>query len=208
MAFSINEFIGNGLIRGGARPNLYQVELFFPQIINTAVNAGIGLPNQDAGRKAVFTCMAASLPGAIIDKVNVPYFGRIIKFKGDRQYRDWNITVFNDEDFKVRDAFEEWQNTMNYPEENVMDPAYSVGQLYKTRCQITQFAKDGIPSGTGSAGIKTYTMVGTWPVDVSDIQVSWGDRSSIETFNVTLSYDYWVEGDYGSEVAYPGPLNT
>ena len=193
MPFSVNEFIGNGLILGGARPNLYQVEMFFPLTsLNVGPQQGIGLPNQDAGRKAVFTCVAASLPGAIIEKVNVPYFGRIIKFKGDRQYRDWQITVFNDEDFKVRDAFEAWQNTMNYPEENVMDRSYTVGQKYKTRCQITQFAKDGLSTRGSSEGIKTYTMIGTWPTDLSDIQVGWGDRNSVETFNVTLSYDYSI----------------
>jgi len=199
MAFSINEFISNGLEWGGARPNLFRVELFFPLGLGgggAGGGGGIGVPDQEAGRKAMFTCMASSLPGSIVEPVNVPYFGRVVKFKGDRQYRDWNITVFNDEDFEVRNAFENWHNTMNYPESNIMDPSYQPRQLYKTNCQITQFAKTGdglVQTGpVESEGIKSYTMVGSWPVQVGDIQVNWGDRNSIETFDVTLTYDYWL----------------
>jgi hypothetical protein len=203
MAFSIQEFISDGLVAGGARPNLFRVELFFPANI-VALNqagaggfsgTGVGIPDQTAGHKAMFTCMASSLPGSIIEPVNVPYFGRVVKFKGDRQYRDWNITVFNDEDFLVRDAFELWHNTMNYPESNVMDPIYQPGQGYKTNCQITQFAKADNPAATATDlgnAIKTYTMIGSWPVQVGDIQLNWGDRNSIETFDVTLTYDYWL----------------
>jgi hypothetical protein len=208
MAFSINEFISNGIEAGGARPNLFRVELFFPLGLGAAVAAGtgaagaaaagggVGAPDQTAGHKAMFTCMAASLPGSIIEPVNIPYFGRVVKFKGDRQYRDWNITVFNDEDFLVRDAFETWHNTMNYPESNVMDGAYQPRQQYKTNCQITQFAKTGdghISTFNGDErGIKTYTMIGSWPTTIGEIQMNWGDRNSVETFDVTLTYDYWL----------------
>ena len=218
MAFSINEFIAEGIEFGGARPNLFRVELFFPGIVGAlgggpaGGNLGVGYPDQEAGRKAMFTCMASSLPGAIIEPVNVPYFGRIVKFKGDRQYRDWNITVFNDEDFTVRSAFENWHNTMNYPESNVMDGAYLPRQQYKTNCQITQFSKvgdGGVPVGPtqGGEGIRSYTMIGSWPVQVGDIQVNWGDRNSIETFDVTLTYDYWLPiAAGGSEAEWIGVL--
>jgi hypothetical protein len=45
--------------------------------------------------------------------VPVQYFGRELKFAGNRTFSDWTITVINDEDFTVRNAFERWMNGLN-----------------------------------------------------------------------------------------------
>jgi hypothetical protein len=58
-------------------------------------------------------CKTAQLPGATLGVVPVQYFGRELKFIGNRQFADWTITVINDEDFIVRNAFERWMNGIN-----------------------------------------------------------------------------------------------
>lgn len=190
MAFSIHEFKAKGLVEGGARPSLFQVWITFPP-----VPATIGFP--EGVNKASFMCTASQLPASIVEEVRVPYFGRVVKYKGDRQFMDWNITVLNDEDWAVRDIFESWQNNMNYLESNIMDEGFRFNQ-YKMDCEIHQFAKDGEPNiggaGTPEGGtiIRSYLMVGAWPVQLSPINVSWGAQNEIETFDVTMAYDYWL----------------
>jgi hypothetical protein len=45
--------------------------------------------------------------------VPVQYFGRELKFAGNRTFADWTLNVINDEDFVVRNAFERWMNGLN-----------------------------------------------------------------------------------------------
>lgn len=56
---------------------------------------------------------------------------------------------------------------------------------YKTDAIIQQFGKDGTV-------IREYTMYGAWPVSVDAIEVDWGQANAIETFGVSLAYDWWV----------------
>jgi len=92
MAFNIND-IRSQLTGGGARSNLYQIELAMP--------ATAGPASAAASQKLTFTCRATQLPGATVSQVPISYFGREIKLAGNRTFEDWSVTVFNDEDFLV-----------------------------------------------------------------------------------------------------------
>lgn len=83
-----------------ARPNLFTCAVSFPQ------------NDINAQTKFTFTCRSAQLPGMQIGQVQVPYFGRVIKFAGDRQFEDFPVRIINDEDYTVRQAFETWQNNL------------------------------------------------------------------------------------------------
>ena len=87
------------LIGGGARPNLFEVEL-------TTLPPNV-TSNWDA-EVFSFMCKAASLPAQTIANVDIPFRGRIFKVAGDRTIEPWTITVINDEDFRFRNAFENW----------------------------------------------------------------------------------------------------
>lgn len=189
MAFSIVDFKARGLALGGARPSLFQVHCTFPNIAQRA-----GMEARQGGR---FLIQAAQLPQSTVQEVNVAYFGRMVKYKGDRVFQDWTVTVLNDEDFQLRDAFESWQNEMNFLESNIMAEEF-IAQGYKQDLFVEQFAKHGQP-GIGGAGgveggevIRAYKMVGAWPTNVSPINLNWGDQNAIETFDVTFAYDYWL----------------
>ena len=79
------------LIGGGARPNLFEVEL-------------TTLPEAVQGWEAEkfrYLCKAASLPASNIANVDVPFRGRIFKVAGDRTFEPWTVTVINDEDLSL-----------------------------------------------------------------------------------------------------------
>ena len=173
--FNINDFKTKGLTHGGARPTLFQVEL-----------AHAPFRDQSALQKLMFTCRAASLPGAAVGTIEAPYFGRRAKFAGDRQFNDWSITVMNDEDFKVRALFEAWNNSLNSLVSNVRSRANGGSEnSYKGIMTVTQFDKEGGP-------IRKYEMVGCFPVVLGDIALDWDSQNQIETFQVQIAYDYWL----------------
>ena len=53
-----------------------------------------------------------------IGTVEVFFRGRVIKIVGDRTIGEWSITVLNDTNFKLRNAFERWQNGINNMSDN------------------------------------------------------------------------------------------
>lgn len=173
MSFNINEFKSQ-LVGGGARPTLFQV-----QILNPVEPA--------ADFKVPFMVRAAGIPGSTVGQYEVPYFGRNIKYAGDRTFEDWTITVINDEDFAVRNAMEAWSNAINTHDSNVR----ALPQDYKSNAIITQFSKDGDP-------LRSYVFEGMFPVSIDQIDMDWGTVDAIEEFGVTFSYDFWrVEGVTG-----------
>lgn len=172
MAFNINQFKSRGLTKGGVRPSLFQVQIN-PNIGEDAVTLD----------KFAFTCRASEVPAATIESVNVPYFGRQIKLAGDRTFADWSVTVMNDEDYLVRNMFEDWSNQINQLVGNVK---LLPGNSYKnTDALVTQFSKDGVP-------IRAYNFIGIFPVSVSNMGLDWDNTNTIQTFDVTFAYDYWV----------------
>lgn len=173
MAFNVTEFRAN-LLGDGARPNLFQVSLTFPAVANSPV----------AGQRLSFLAKTAQLPGSTVGIAPLFYFGRELKFAGNRSFPDWSITIINDEDFNVRNAFETWMDALNSHSLNIRNPAAFNQLLYTADARVTQFSKTGLP-------LKTYNFVGMFPTDVSPIELDWGTNDSIEEFSVTLAYQYW-----------------
>jgi hypothetical protein len=54
-----------------------------------------------------FLCKTAALPASNVSPIDIPFRGRILKVAGDRTFDVWTVTVINDEDFKLRTAFEQ-----------------------------------------------------------------------------------------------------
>ena len=169
MAFNINAFQA-ALKFGGAKSSLFQVTLTNP--INGA--GDILIP---------FMVRSAAIPPSILATQEVPYFGRRVKQPGNRQFEPWNVTAYNDEDFVVRNALEEWSNSMNTMGGNLRNLSSSSHLLYSSTAQVTQFSKTGIP-------LRTYNFVGIFPSIVGQIDLDW-EAEGVQQFPVTFEYQYW-----------------
>ncbi|MBF9687132.1 hypothetical protein IAI39_11615, partial [Streptococcus pseudopneumoniae] len=75
--------------------------------------------NATGDLKAPFMIRATQLPEFTVGVINVRYFGREIKLAGGRKFGEWNVTVFNDEDYLVRNSLENWSNAINLLENNI-----------------------------------------------------------------------------------------
>lgn len=174
MAFSVTQFAAQGLPFGGARPSLFEVDIQTP--------AGV----DDVADVMRFVVQGAQIPAATVASIDVPYFGRQVKVAGNRTFADWTPTILNDEDFRVRNAMEQWSNKINSFQSNLREGTNLLGE-YRTLANVTQFSKTG-------AKLRTYRFVNIFPTEVSTIDLSW-ETDAIETFTVNFVYDYWEVTD-------------
>lgn len=182
------------LAGGAARNNLFEVSIpSFPSAISDAWNSG------DSGENGVFKflCKAANLPASTVAAIDIPFRGRNLKVAGDRTFADWTVTVMNDEDFKLRTAFEKWSNVLSKLEDNtgVTNPG-----SYMTDAYVQQLGRGREKFVTTNGGgehsvLRTYKFYDIWPNDISAIDLNYDSTNSIETFTVNFSVQYFTIGE-------------
>jgi len=175
MAFNVAEFRSQ-LIGDGARPNLFSVSLVFPVIANDGARAG---------QTAQFMAKAAQLPGSSIGSIPMYYFGREMKFAGNRTFADWTVQIINDENFLIRNALESWMDAINSNEGNVRSASATNSSNYTSDAAVSQYGK------TGNV-LKKYNFVGMFPIDIAPIDLDWSSNDTIEEYSVTFAYQYWT----------------
>lgn len=204
MAFNIQQF-RSAMALDGARPNLFEVAMSFPQVATAGSppSAALGSDGLGIAQQMRYFCRSAQLPGSTVNAIPVNYFGRELKFAGNRTFPEWTVTIINDEDFKLRNAFELWLNGLNSHRFNLRNVNFRNNFQYTTQATVTQFAK------TGEA-LKSYSFVGLFPIDVSPIDVDWGSNDTIEEFTVTFAYQWWesIPGSSGGTGGQPPTRNV
>ena len=128
------------MIGGGARANLFEVKMNFPDFAqaNSTPQLGNTSVTRDLDEMTRFMVKAAQLPASNIAEIPVPFRGRVLKVAGDRTFDPWTITVINDTDFQIRTAFEKWMNGINKHDDNsgIVTPAD-----YQRDAYVMQFGR-------------------------------------------------------------------
>jgi len=165
----------SALIGGGARPNLFEVEL-------TTLPAGI---DWDADNFR-YMCKSAALPAQNIASIDVPFRGRSFKVAGDRTIDVWTVTVINDEGFRLRRAFEAWSEQIAKLDNNLgaTDPS-----AYMVNARVFQLGRGSVASSQNNAGssnavLAEYEFVDIFPTNISQIDLSYDSTDAIEEFTV------------------------
>ena len=172
------------LAGGGARPNLFEVELAFPNAVAI---------DNDVLQKSRFLVKAAALPASTIAPIDVPFRGRILKIAGDRTFETWTITVLNDTDFSIRSAFEKWMNTINKMSDatGIVDP-----EAYQKDAVVKQLDRDG-------SVLRSYKFWDIFPTNISTIDLSYETTDTLEEFTVELQVQWW-EAYKGTSISAGG----
>jgi len=170
------------LAGGGARPNLFEVELTLD-----GEGLGFSLPGYDATQMA-FLCKAANLPAQNIASIDVPFRGRIFKVAGDRTIDTWTITIINDEDFRLRRAMEFWTEQIASLDTNI---GATSPNAYMAAAKVYQLGRGSSPRSTDNSGesnavLAEYEFVDIFPTEVSAIDLSYDSSDTIEEFTVTF----------------------
>ena len=167
---NINDFKAK-LAGGGARANQFKVTMPFPGYAQVGGEI----------EYLAFLCRATTIPDMTIGIVNVPFRGRNIKIAGDRTIAEWSVTAYNDTNFKLRNAFERWQNGIN----NMTD---NEGLTNPVDYQVDAFVDHLDRNGNT---IKSYTLRGCFPTVIQEIPLTYDEATVIEQFDVTFAYQYF-----------------
>jgi len=166
------------LTGGGARSNLFEVVLSFPDIASV---------ENDVLNKSRFLVKAANLPASNVAFIDVPFRGRTLKVAGDRSFESWSITVINDTDFAIRSAFENWINKINRVSDGTgeLDPNNYTADAY-----VYQLDRNG-------ETLRAYHFYDVFPTSTAAIALSYDQGNAIQEFTVDLQVLYWeaTKGD-------------
>ena len=166
----------SALSYGGARPALFDFYMYIP-----AALTGLG----DLGNTH-FYCNVSAIPPLTVTPIEKQYFGRTVKIPGDIVYGDLSTTIFNTENFSIRNAIETWMDKINSHADNT---GFSDSTSWVTTADLTQYAKDGETS-------MIYTFVDLWPTTIAELPLSYDTASDIEQFDVTWAYNYYTQGGH------------
>ena len=175
---NITEFRSR-LTGGGARANLFEVEIAFPEL---------AIDERLVTDKIPFLVKAAEIPASNLGNIPVPYRGRVLPVAGDRTFDPWTVTIINDTDFQIRDAMEKWSNSINdlQTAQGSVDPA-----VYQRSALVKQLSREGTNPGDPEKVLRTYNFEGIYPNTVSNIPLDFGATDQIQEFQVTFNYLFY-----------------
>ena len=169
---NINEFAASMRL-GGARPNLFRVQFQSP------FNSLLAVP---------FRVRAALLPAMTLGTLPAPYMGRVKKLPGNRTFEPWNVTIMEDEDLEIKNALEQWSNSINSMEGNVNTFNSPAPIEYETQATVSLLGKQ-------NNVLREYTMINMWPKNVSQVQLDWETNDQIFQHDVEFEFDFFkVDG--------------
>tara|TARA_B100000965_G_scaffold380461_1_gene377037 strand:- start:413 stop:991 length:579 start_codon:yes stop_codon:yes gene_type:complete len=176
---NITEFRSR-LSGGGARANLFEIEIAFPEELAIDLNL--------VTDKVPFLVKAAEIPASNLGNIPVPYRGRVLPVAGDRTFDPWTVTVINDTDFLIRDAMEKWSNSINdlQTAQGSIDP-----EVYQRTADVKQLSREGTNPGDTEKLLRQYKFEGIYPNTVSSIPLDFGATDQIEEFQVTFNYLFY-----------------
>ena len=176
---NITEFRSR-LTGGGARANLFEVEIDFPE--------GLGINLSDISDRIPFLVKAAEIPASNLGNIPVPYRGRVLPVAGDRTFDPWTVTIINDTNFGIRDAMEKWSNSINdlQTAQGTINP-----EVYQKSALVKQLSREGSAPGDPEKTLRTYKFEGIYPNTVSSIPLDFGATDQIEEFQVTFNYLFY-----------------
>jgi hypothetical protein len=161
------------LAGGGARANQFRCVINFPNTVNSG----------GAGSTAEFLCKAASIPASTVANIEVMYRGRAVNFAGERSFDPWTVTVYNDNDFILRNAFENWVDTISNPNAT---GGLLLPSAYQTDLEVHQLDRN-------DQVLQSYSFKDAYPTSVSEIGLSWDQNNQIQEYSVTFQYNFHVK---------------
>ncbi len=174
MVASVHDFIAN-FRGGGARPNRYQVVLTFPPGVSGSLAAAT---------KMGFTCKASSIPESTLGQISLFYMGRPIKVPGDKEFSDWNVTCYVDQDWIGRGVFEEWHNKILGFDSNVASDGFQDPVMCFARATVMLLDRyDRVT--------RTYDVEGIWPTNVGEVTLGYDQNDQVMEQQVTFAINGW-----------------
>ena len=128
-----------------------------------------------------FLAKASSIPSDTIGSIDVPYMGRSIKSVGNRTHDTWSITVLNDEKYSIRKILSTWQKAC------CSNGQYALmNNQIRATLKVVQLGQDLKPTFA-------VFLKGSYPTEISSIELGWDTNDAIEEYTVTFAYNWHEE---------------
>lgn len=154
-----------------------------------------GVPSQVSTKQwaddLMFYCKAASFPASTIEATTISYMGREINIPGNRAAAQWTTTIYNDEDFGLRNMLEEWMEYLNGHSNNKRNSEMIGIDKYTATLQVHQFPK------SGDSSTKSYKFHNAWPSEIGEITTDW-DTNDLQEYEVSWEFSHWGSADSGA----------
>jgi len=165
------------------RPNLFYVDITPPPFL---ASYGSGQLGQAA--KFSYRCEAAELPGRTLATTDDTSFGPTIKLGYDMTYNDINLQIIASEDMVERKMFEEWMDGIVTPtSQNFSELRGGLIKYYDDYSGALFSIRQLNDAGKVLA---RYTLHRAFPIQLSPMNLSWGETDTYQRFAVTISYRY------------------
>jgi hypothetical protein len=105
-----------------------------------------------------------------------------VKLAGERIFDPWTVTIINDTEMSLRKPFEEWMNGMN-------DLELNTGVLTPTDYQADIIVQH---LDRNDEVLMEYTLFNSFPINMSEIGLQYGQNDVIEEFTVTFNYSHYL----------------
>jgi hypothetical protein len=177
-------------IQQGIKPNMFSVDISFPQGEDAGGNK---MDDKKTKELTNILCKSAALPGSNLGVIEVPFRGRTVKIAGDRTFDTWTATFFADRNMEVRAIFEDWANSINSHEGNTAPRFLPSNQSdgYMADLFVSQLEKD---DKDGGSVIRTYHLHHCFPTNVSAIDLAYDSNDQIAEFTVEWQYSFFTAG--------------
>lgn len=178
--FSIEQLKQNLKI---VRPNLFYVDIIPPSFLS---KYGFGPYGETA--KFSYRCEAAELPGRTLATVDDTSFGPTVKFGYDMTYNDITLQIIASEDMVERKLFEEWMDGIVTPtSQNFSELKGGLIKYYDDYSGALFSIRQLNDAGKVLARYKLHRA---FPIQLSPMNLSWGETDTYQRFAVTISYRY------------------
>lgn len=174
---NISDFVSK-LKNGGARPTLFEVTV---QLKGENASSATG----DASDQFKYLCKGVEIPASNLGFATLNYFGRQIKYPGNRTFDDFTTVVINDEGYTIRNKIENWLEKLNSHSTNLRDASFISKTNYICDMTVQTYKKTGEVD-------QQYVFKNCFPTSLEPIDLSWDQTDVIMEFSVTWSYDYWT----------------
>lgn len=165
-----------------ARPNRFWVSI-------APINGGNNFKPEWKEENMAFLAKSAGLPSRTIGDVELNWQGMKAKIAGDPTFDDFSMSFLNDYHFDLKNFFEMWLEAIATMKTNNR----TKHENYKTTITIQQLGRQQ------SEILRTYKLVGAYPKQMDQIELSMESNDTPEELSITLAFDYF-DMEAGSSV--------
>lgn len=183
--YDIAHFYNTVTRRGLARNNLYRVKSI-GEIFSGTDNADLLIFAKDG-----------AVPSRTIETQNINYKDFNFTVPMAAKYPEntsWAVNFYSDKNYVIRGLFEAWSRSTYDEHQHTQERSFALNDIEISL--LDNSSSD--PKNRELKEIRTYKLVGTFPVNIGQIQYNAGSSGEFVTLSVNIAFQYVVVEQLGT----------